>query len=103
VAVEDHLWRGSQKAHSTARSMLPRSERSESMARSLLSRSSRLLKRQNSTLTSLRTLDGIDVSDRGREVYEVQELSGRSHLHHEWTESIDGGELHTQRSWVTQS
>ncbi|KAI9873569.1 MAG: hypothetical protein M1830_010848 [Pleopsidium flavum] len=89
VSVDTHSWRGFRKAPLTLESVIPRSERSESMAKSLLSRSSRLLKRQNSTLTSLRTLDGVDVPDRGRDVYEVQELSGCSQLHHDGTQSID--------------
>ena len=50
-----------------------------------------MLKRQNSTLTSLRTLDGVDVTDRSRGVQEIQELYGRTYTHHERSESIDSG------------
>ncbi|MCJ1361392.1 hypothetical protein MMC16_000492 [Acarospora aff. strigata] len=87
--VGKYWWRGSREKHSKPEGMLSRGERSESMTMSLISRSSRMLKRQNSTLTSLRTLDGVDVTDRSRGVQEIQELYGRTYTHHERSESID--------------
>lgn len=89
--VGKRWWRGSRATHSTSPSMTSYSERSESMAKTLLSKSGRMLKRQNSTLTSLRTLDGDDTSDRWGDVHEVQELSGGGYAHHERAQSIDSG------------
>ena len=60
-----------------------------------MSRSGMMLKRQNSTLTSLRTLDGDETLDRWNDVHEVQELSGGGYAHHERTQSIDTGKSST--------
>lgn len=88
-------WSGSRETRSTTPSMFSSGERSESMAKTLLSRSGRMLKRHNSTLTSLRTLDADETSDPLADVHEVQELSGRVCAHHERTQSIDSGKLAT--------
>lgn len=93
-------WRGSRETHSTSPSMTSYGERSESMAKTLLSKSGRMLKRQNSTLTSLRTLDGDDTSDRWGDVQEVQELSGGGYAHHDRTQSIDSGKSMTVAHWT---
>lgn len=93
--VGKRWWRASRETPSTTSSMYSPGERSESMAKTLLSRSGRMLKRQNSTLTSLRTLDGDETSDRWRDSHDVQELSGRAYVHHERAQSIDSGKLTT--------
>ena len=89
--VSKRWWRGSRETHSRSPSMSSSGERSESMAKTLLSRSGRMLKRQNSTLTSLRTLDGDETLDRWSDVQEVQELAGGGYAHHERAQSIDSG------------
>lgn len=89
VSTEKRWWRGSREKKSGSDAMTARRERSESGARSFLSRSGRMmLKRQNSTLTSLRTLDGAGDDDPWKP-QEVEELPGTRYQYHGRTKSID--------------